>query len=240
MRAVATHASPSDNEESDMLWLSLDHPIGWVHHGDAGSRGAVHPHFHEGAYMRRRLLGTAVIGLAVLVPAIPASAGQGRAGAKGHVRVVQVRDACDPATFNAEIGPGTCVDHTGARVTFDQFLAKLNPVDFGHPKWRNIPGEVHVKEGDSLLAAGRGGEVHTFTEVEEFGPGCVGFINDKLGLTGPPVADCATNLDPTNPANTLVVPGKPGLNVHEDEAGTERYECLIHPWMRTIVDIRER
>jgi len=178
-----------------------------------------------------------VIGLAVVVPAIPASANdQG----KGHVRVVQVRDACDPATFNAAVGEGTCVDHTGARVTFDQFLAKLNPVDFGHHKWRNVPDKVHVKEGDSLLAVVRGGEMHTFTEVDEFGPGCVDFINAALGLTGPPAADCGTNLDPTNPANTLVLPGKPGLTVHENEAGTERYMCLIHPWMRTTVDIRER
>ena len=57
------------------------------------------------------------------------------------VRVVELRDNCDPVSFNAAIGDGTCVPHksSGGLTKFDEFLAELNPVDFGHGQWRTTP-----------------------------------------------------------------------------------------------------
>jgi hypothetical protein len=40
-----------------------------------------------------------------------------------------------------------------------------------------------------LAARNRGGEEHTFTEVANFGGGCIAALNDLLGLT--PVPECA-------------------------------------------------
>ena len=44
---------------------------------------------------------------------------------------VKILDACDPATFNATFGPGTCVDR-GGHVTVQEFLS-LNILPEGHP-----------------------------------------------------------------------------------------------------------
>jgi hypothetical protein len=67
---------------------------------------------------RTRRLATmaGVVALLLPVPAVGASAA-------GATRQVQVLDDCDPATFNAAIGPGTCVKDGGT--TFSEFIAQL-------------------------------------------------------------------------------------------------------------------
>jgi len=57
-----------------------------------------------------------VVALLVLVPAVGASAASA-------TRQVQVLDDCDPATFNAAIGPGTCIKD--GETTFSEFTAQL-------------------------------------------------------------------------------------------------------------------
>ena len=147
--------------------------------------------------------------------------------------VVRVRDACDPASFDAAVGPGTCVreGNRGKRVVFDDFLDTL--ADRGsHPKWSFTPGKMTLGRGDTITARlDKGGEFHTFTEVARFGPGCVQFLNDLIGLPGPPAADC----DADTP---FVVPGAETTEVAGLSPGVHRFECLIHPWMRTTVTIR--
>ena len=158
------------------------------------------------------------------------------------VRTAALEDKCDPATFNAAIGPGTCVGD--GDVTFAEFLDKLNPQDFGHDAWRFHFGRGHIDRGETLKAMNDGGEFHTFTEVKEFGGGCIDDLNDPLNLT--PVAECdpltqvapgvfvptaflTTGLDPGGSANV------PGLT----KAGTHHlFQCLIHPWMRLEVEVR--
>jgi hypothetical protein len=144
-------------------------------------------------------------------------------------RRVDIRDECDPATFNAAIGPGTCVGD--GDVTFNEFLSQLNPVDFGHEDWRFNFGRGKINLGETLQAVNRGGEFHTFTEVKEFGGGCVPFINNALGLPSAP--DCSPQIF----ADTGVAPG----NTHSVaglENGPHKFQCLIHPWMRTVIDVR--
>jgi hypothetical protein len=45
------------------------------------------------------------------------------ASAASATRQVQLLDDCDPATFNAAIGPGTCIRDGGT--TFSEFVAQL-------------------------------------------------------------------------------------------------------------------
>jgi plastocyanin len=157
--------------------------------------------------------------------------GGGGGGGGGNVRDVQVRDDCDPATFNAAIGSGACVGN--GHTTFAQFQAKLNPTDFGDGHWKFNPDHTDLKRNESLHPFNRGGETHTFTAVAQFGPGCVAALNQPLGLTGPAaVPDCQAAL-----ANTALHPGD-SRELSNLTPGVHRYMCVIHPWMRTTITVR--
>ncbi len=184
--------------------------------------------------MRRHFISGAIAILALGTIAIP-----GSADAHGpHSRRVRLLDNCDPATFNEAIPsppgqPPTCIPHGKKHtVTFAEFLAELNPSDFGHEDWANKPDELDLDVGDSIKAVVRGGEFHTFTKVDEFGPGCVPELNEPLGLTGPPAADCGLI-----PATGVLPNGLSTLTVSGLAPGTYKYMCLIHPWMRTVVTV---
>jgi hypothetical protein len=88
--------------------------------------------------------------------------------------------------FNAAIGPGTCVKDGGT--TFSEFVAQLLAQGRA-PAWRFAPGQLRLDAGGTMQARNRGGEVHTFTQVADFGGGCIQALNDLLGLT--PVPECA-------------------------------------------------
>ncbi len=157
------------------------------------------------------------------------------------VREVDVDDRCDPATFNAAIGEGTCVGD--GNVTFDEFLEELNPQDRGHDAWRFNFGRGRIDRGETLRAVNRGGEFHTFTEVQQYGGGCVEDLNGPLGLT--PVNECAAV---TEVAPGVVVPTaflETGVNAGDSldvtglKKGTHKFMCLIHPWMKTTVTVRD-
>ncbi len=191
--------------------------------------------------MNKRFVSSAIAVLAIGLVALPASADAGGV----HTRSVRLQDRCDPASFNAAIPsppgqPPTCIPHSGQRITFAQFFAKLNPVDFGHEKWNNHPDEVDLKMGDQISVTVRGGEFHTFTEVPEFGAGCIGFINGRLGLTGPAPTD-AQCFGPGGIFETTgVAPdGQSTLTVSGLSAGTHLFMCEIHPWMRTVVNVED-
>ena len=72
-----------------------------------------------------------------------------------------------------------------------------------------------------------GGEVHTFTEVANFGAGVVPPLNAALPAGTPPA-------QPIGPFNGLAA----GETVEFDRlsTGTHLFECLIHPWMRTVAE----
>src|SRR3954447_21069859 len=110
----------------------------------------------------------------VLAVATASLAVAGTAGASsGEGLVVQSRDACDPATFP----PGLCArtDNPGGVVTINELLARVQQKQ-SHPAWRFTEDKVDVKRGAPVVVEfGRGGEVHSFTDVTApgFGPGCV-------------------------------------------------------------------
>ncbi len=130
---------------------------------------------------RTRRLAT-VAGIVALLLLVPA-AGSSAASA---TRQVQILDDCDPATFNAAIGSGTCVKD--GTTTFSEFIAQLLAQGRA-PAWRFAPSQLRLDAGGTLQAHNRGGEDHTFTEVANFGGGCIQALNDLLGLT--PVPECA-------------------------------------------------
>ena len=194
--------------------------------------------------MRKLLLrgGTTVaICLAVLVA--PASA-MASDRDDHRVKQIEIRDDCDPATFNA-VGLGNICIGDG-QTTFAKFANQLMR-DGRAPKWRFSPDTVHIELGDSFKATNRGGEVHSFTEVEHFGASVIPQVNDLLNMHGAqPNAPCATgfaklNADPVhnNPELTTFVLQGQSFTDTPDKAGTELYQCCIHPWMRAVISIRQ-
>lgn len=164
-------------------------------------------------------LGLAVFALVMTISVVTASS----------VRELRIEDRCDVATFPAASG---CQGNSG--VSFQEFLAKLNPQDGGHKAWRFHFGREHISIDETLKAINVGGEPHTFTKVQKFGGGCVPDLNAPLGLT--PVAECS---DPNIFNSTLVAVNNSlemkGVNLG---VGTHNFECLIHPWMKIVIEVR--
>jgi len=159
--------------------------------------------------------------------ALALSAASTASAASSH-RQVQVLDDCDPASFDAALNdPNACVKSGGT--TFDEFIGQL--VTMGRaPAWRFAPAQIKLATGGSIDAYNRGGEFHTFTEVANFGGGCVDILNQILGLTAVPECANAGVLF----ATTGIAPGGE-LEGAPLSSGTHRFECLIHPWMRSSV-----
>ena len=122
---------------------------------------------------RRRLLLLTLCLLALV--ALPALA------LAGETTKIFVMDRCEPESFDAAVEPGTCVRNGG--VTFDKFAKRLNPEDGGHNAWTFNRHDLVVAGDQTLTLINNGGEVHTFTEVANFG---TGFVPD-LNATLPPV-----------------------------------------------------
>jgi len=165
--------------------------------------------------------GSVSIGFAVLLATA--------SGIASDIRTVEIKDKCDPATFNARIGPGTCVGRNGG-VTFDTFVLQLQHSQQAGA-WRFTPGEVQLQDGEPLQAENTGGETHTFTEVDEFGGGIVPFLNNLSG-NPEPAPECLQL-----GGSDFIPPGghsSPDL----EEPGVHHYQCCIHPWMRTDVVVR--
>jgi plastocyanin len=173
--------------------------------------------------LKRRLGTFGVTALFALVLATGSSA-------VSSSRQVVMRDDCDPATFNAAIGPGTCVKE--GSTTFSEFIGQL--LSQGRaPAWRFAPEQLSLAAGGTLEASNKGGEDHTFTEVASFGGGCIAVLNGLLGLS--PVPECAGF--PGGAFGATVVPAGRTLTTGPLAPGVHRFECLIHPWMRTTVDV---
>jgi hypothetical protein len=172
--------------------------------------------------LKRRLgtLGiTALLGLVLVTGSSAASSS----------RQVVIGDDCDPATFNAVVGPGTCVKD--GSTTFSEFVDQL--IARGRaPAWRFAPDHLSLAASGMVEARNIGGETHTFSEVANFGGGCIGFLNDLLGLS--PVPECAGF--PGGVFGATAVPAG-GTRTVTLAPGIHRFECLIHPWMRTTIDV---
>ena len=153
------------------------------------------------------------------------------ARATGRTKViVSVNDNCDPDTFNAEIEPGACVG--GGGMKFDTFIAQLTRLGFVGP-WHFAPHVVNARAGQTFVVVNRGGESHTFTEVEEFGGGIVPMLNELAHV--PDVAPECMSLS----SDHFITPGQTfEEDVEADEE--EKYQCCIHPWMRLSTRVSDK
>ncbi len=186
---------------------------------------------------KRRVLAVVTVGLAL--GAMPAGAAASNAD-------IEVRDACDPVTFDQALGPGACkraAGDGGPVVTVDEFVARLQR-QHEDSKWR-FNANVTIKHGEPLtIAMSRGGERHTVTEVPSFGLGCIAGINalvfpDEDPTAFPAVCDDPLTFQPgaTVPGGTSIRPGE-SFSVTGLARGVHRYFCAIHPWMKTTVTVK--
>ena len=188
----------------------------------------------------------------VLAVGVASLALAGTAGASdGGGVAIQSRDACDPAAFPAGLcNPG---DGSGGTVTFAELLATVGQ-KHSHPAWRFTKDHLTVKRGTPVVAEfGRGGEVHSFTDVTAtgFGPGCVAPLNGLIFETDALAAMCGApdatgtgvNLGKIlvgSPAENIpasgLFPGQP-LTIDTSTRGTRLFQCMIHPWMTTTLTV---
>src|SRR5215471_1459871 len=71
---------------------------------------------------------------------------------------VAILDECDPATFNAALGVGTCT--RAGTVTFAAFTAEFTATG-AVAAWRFDPSTMTLALGRTITATNEGGEVHT-------------------------------------------------------------------------------
>src|SRR5918996_736312 len=174
----------------------------------------------------RTLVWTAVAVIAVLSLS-------GGVGAVQGDKKIRLLDDCEPTSFNAVLGDGACIGN--GNTTFDEFIAELAATQDAH-EWRNQPSQAHLNVGRPTSIENRGGEAHTFTLVAEFGGG---FIPDLNGISGNPVpAPECLNV----PALVFIPAGAteegPTAGSSELPVGTHRFQCCIHPWMRTVIEVQ--
>jgi len=173
--------------------------------------------------------GAAATGAAPATPA-PNATRTGPAAKSGPLeRMVTMLDACDPDTFNEAIGPGACNRSGGLR--FDLFIEQLTRLG-SVGAWRFSPGTSKVSTGTTFVATNRGGEVHTFTEVKQFGGGIVPDLN-VLAHTPDVAPECGA-LE----GDDFVAPGGTYREtVHQ--SGPAKFQCCIHPWMRLEASVSQ-
>ena len=155
------------------------------------------------------------------------------AGAVQGDKKVRLYDDCEPTSFNAVLGDGACVGN--GHTTFDEFIAELEATQDAHA-WRNQPTAMLLNVGRPTFIENRGGETHTFTPVANFGGG---FVNELNGISGNPVpAPECLNI----PALVFIPAGGteegPTAGSSELPVGSHKFQCCIHPWMRTVVEVQ--
>jgi hypothetical protein len=153
---------------------------------------------------------------------------------------IDIRDDCDPATFNEAVpgDPPTCVGD--GTTTFDSYIDQITAnglvVNGSAEGWEFAPGTLQMKASQSITLTNSGGEFHTFTPVASFGPGVVDVLNEAVGLpAGPPVPECVADAV-SGFAATGLAPGET-RTLSNLSVGVHLFQDCIHPWQRATVTV---
>jgi plastocyanin len=149
------------------------------------------------------------------------------------VAQVVALDECDPATFNAALGPDFCRNVAlGAATKFADLFTKAAR-GTPDPNWDFEPDTVNIKKGSILSVVDQGGEPHTFTEVAQFGGGFIPPLNGGEET----VPECANGFSNLAVARTRILQGS-HIQITGLSKGEHLFECCIHPWMRVKVEVK--
>jgi hypothetical protein len=160
---------------------------------------------------------------------------------------IGIRDACDPGTFNANVGPKTCKPGHHGTTKFKFFIQELQSDQIAgawrfNPQLNTTQGTfqlvtVDLNSGQTTSLQNTGGELHTFTQVASFGGGFVDPLNQLSG-NPTPAPEC---LQPENPTNVFVEAGttETGPTAGSDQLppGVTNWQCCVHPWMRMTINV---
>jgi len=156
-------------------------------------------------------------------------------GAEKHAGAFVAHDSCEPESFNAAIGPGTCVKH--GQTTFQEFIAELQATQSVRD-WRFTPEQLPAQDGVNLLGNNVGGEEHTFTPVAQYGGGIIPLLNQLAGTPTPAPECLALEEDDLVPSGGRYIIEAEELADVTDASGIARVQCCIHPWMRATVRVK--
>jgi plastocyanin len=155
---------------------------------------------------------------------------------KAPLAQIVALDECDPTTFNAVLGPNFCLNVAlaplGFATTFNDLFAKA-AAGTPDPNWDFEPDVLNIKKGTTLVVVNQGGEPHTFTEVAKFGGGFIPPLNSGEEV----VPECAGGFSNLAVAKTRILQGSES-HITDLSKGEHLFECCIHPWMRTTVEVK--
>jgi plastocyanin len=115
---------------------------------------------------------------------------------------------------------------------FELLVSPLAPGHvIGHPSWRNEPSYITVREGQKVRVTNRGGRVHTFTNVVQFGGGFIPLLNEQMQ----PAPECGADFVPDPDVVFVAVGQTQTLSL---DSGLHKFQCCIHPWMRGAVRVQ--
>jgi plastocyanin len=170
-----------------------------------------------------------------------ATMGVGSAFADSGRLHIEMTDDCDPATFNAPppagVGPGTC--RGDGDTTFAAFIAELTATKVAED-WVFDPSRETVRSNQKVVADNVGGEAHTFSCVTAFGGGVVPPLNQLSGNNTPAVPCGGQTLGQSFGATLVPSGGHLTVNLgttQQASPGVFKFQCLIHPWMRSTLRV---
>jgi plastocyanin len=189
--------------------------------------------------MRLRGLSIAIV-VAAVASWLVVNSGVGAQVRSNDPNIIMMDD-CDPddPAYDAlggcpEGAPPGSQSHRGDVPLMELIALLTSPLApghvIGHPSWRNEPSYVSVRGGQTVRVSNRGGRVHTFTRVQNFGGGFVPPLNETMT----PAPECGIGMP--HPDVTFVGVGETerlsGL-----APGLHKFQCCIHPWMRAAVRV---
>ena len=138
-------------------------------------------------------------------------------------RRIFLRDRCGGESWAAF---GGCL--IAGTVERPDWLARAQETG-SHPLWANSPRVTTLETGTTLEVVNVGGRAHSFTRVATFGGGILPILNTRDD-TRIPAPECLRGI--------VNIRGGGGSVLHTfTGVGEQHYQCCLHPWMRTTVNV---